>query len=365
LFGPQGSDPEKSVMEGFTMAMPGFVVRQVQHFSRRAIGPDWRRCWVWLGTALAAAVLASSPDAAQAQNWPTKPIKFVVAYPAGGGADFIARLFSERMSKLLDQPVVVENRPGAGGTLGALSVVRADPDGYTLLIAAISEISIAPATYKALPYDPEKDLVPVVQLARWPQILVASPSFAPNTLSELIAYVKANPGKVSYSSFGNNTLNHVNGERFKVATGTDALHVPYRGSGPALTDLMGGQIQYTFDAPSVTLNLINSGKIKAIAVAATERLPNAGNIPTFAEAGLPFIVSSWIGMMAPPNTPQAIVDKLNKTALEVMSLPETRAAFEKSSLLLGGGSPADFAKIIHAEIADYRALAPKIGIVPQ
>ena len=269
------------------------------------------------------------------------------------------------MSKLLDQPVVVENRPGAGGTLGASSVVRADPDGYTLLIAAISEISIAPATYKALPYDPEKDLVPVVQLARWPQILVASPSFPPNTLSEFIAYVKANPGKVSYSSFGNNTLNHVNGERFKVTAGIDALHVPYRGSGPSLTDLMGGQIQYTFDAPSVTLNLINAGKIKAIAVAATERLPNAGTIPTFAEAGMPFIVSSWIGMLAPPNTPQAIVDKLNKTAIEVMNQPETRAAFEKSSLLLGGGSPADFAKIIHAEIADYRALAPKIGIVPQ
>jgi tripartite-type tricarboxylate transporter receptor subunit TctC len=205
----------------------------------------------------------------------------------------------------------------------------------------------------------------VVQLARWPQILVAAPNFPPNTLSEFIAYLKANPGKVSYSSFGNNTLNHVNGERFKAAAGIDALHVPYRGSGPSLTDLMGGQIQYTFDAPSVTLNLINSGKIKAIAVAASERLPNAGNIPTFAEAGLPFIVSSWIGMLAPPNTPQAIVDKLNKTALEAMSLPETRAAFEKSSLLLGGGSPADFAKIIHAEIADYRALAPKIGIVPQ
>jgi tripartite-type tricarboxylate transporter receptor subunit TctC len=221
----------------------------------------------------AVAVLAFSAGAAQAQNWPTKPIKFVVAYPAGGGADFIARLFSERMSKILEQPVVVENRPGAGGTLGALSVVRADPDGYTVLIAAISEISIAPATYKALAYDPEKDLVPVIQLARWPQILVASPSFPPNTLSELIVYVKANPGKVSYSSFGNNTLNHVNGERFKVATGIDALHVPYRGSGPSLTDLMGGQIQYTFDAPSVTLNLINSGKIKAIAVAATERLP--------------------------------------------------------------------------------------------
>jgi tripartite-type tricarboxylate transporter receptor subunit TctC len=353
-------------MEGFTMAMLGFVVRQVQHLSRRTIGPDRRRSWAWLGAAaLAAAVLACSPGTGQAQNWPTKPIKFVVAYPAGGGADFIARLFSERLSKLLEQPVVVENRPGAGGTLGALSVVRADPDGYTLLIAAISEISIAPATYKALPYDPEKELVPVIQLARWPQILVASPNFPPNTLSDFIAYVKANPGKISYSSFGNNTLNHVNGERFKVAAGIDALHVPYRGSGPSLTDLMGGQIQYTFDAPSVTLNLINAGKIKAIAVAATERLPNAGNIPTFAEAGLPFIVSSWIGMLAPPNTPQAIVDKLNKTAIEVMSQPETRAAFEKSSLLLGGGSPADFAKIIHAEIADYRALAPKIGIVPQ
>jgi len=352
-------------MEGFAMGMSGSLVRQVQHLSRRTVDPDWRLSRVWLWAVLAAAALACSPGTAQAQNWPTKPIKFVVAYPAGGGADFIARLFSERMSKLLEQPVVVENRPGAGGTLGALSVVRADPDGYTLLIAAISEISIAPATYKALPYDPEKDLVPVIQLARWPQILVASPNFPPNTLSEFIAYVKANPGKVSYSSFGNNTLNHVNGERFKVTAGIDALHVPYRGSGPSLTDLMGGQIQYTFDAPSVTLNLINAGKIKAIAVAATERLPNAGNIPTFAEAGLPFIVSSWIGMLAPPNTPQAIVDKLNKTAIEVMSLPETRAAFEKSSLLLGGGSQADFAKIIHAEIADYRALAPKIGVVPQ
>lgn len=348
------------------MVAPGFVVRQMQHLTRRGAGRALRWPRLFVGMALAAAAtLAVSPGDAQTQNWPTKPIKFVVAYPAGGGADFIARLFSERMSKLLEQPIVVENRPGAGGTLGALSVVRAEPDGYTLLIAAISEISIAPATYKALAYDPEKDLVPVVQLARWPQILVAAPNFPPSTLSEFIAYVKANPGKVSYSSFGNNTLNHVNGERFKAAAGIDALHVPYRGSGPSLTDLMGGQIQYTFDAPSVTLNLINSGKIKAIAVAASERLPNAGNIPTFAEAGLPFIVSSWIGMLAPPNTPQAIVDKLNKTALDVMSLPETRAAFEKSSLLLGGGSPADFAKIIHAEMADYRALAPKIGIVPQ
>ena len=162
------------------MVAPGLVVRQMQHLTRRGAGRALRWPRLFVGMALAAAAtLAVSPGATQAQNWPAKPIKFVVAYPAGGGADFIARLFSERMSKLLEQPIVVENRPGAGGTLGALSVVRAEPDGYTLLIAAISEISIAPATYKALAYDPEKDLVPVVQLARWPQILVAAPNFRP------------------------------------------------------------------------------------------------------------------------------------------------------------------------------------------
>jgi hypothetical protein len=163
---------------------------------------------------------------ARAETWPSKPIKFIVGYPPGGGADVTARLFAEPMAKGLRQRVLVENRTGAGGTIGASAVARADPDGYTLYVAAISEISIAPATVKSLPYDPLVDFKPVVLLGKWPQLLVASPSFAPNTLPELIAYAKAHPGKVSYASFGNNTLNHINGERFKLAAGIDTLHVP-------------------------------------------------------------------------------------------------------------------------------------------
>jgi tripartite-type tricarboxylate transporter receptor subunit TctC len=306
------------------------------------------------------------PTAADAQSWPSRPIKFVVGYPPGGGADISARLFAEPMSRGLGQPIIVENRPGAGGTVAANSVVQADADGYTLYVAAISEISIAPATVKALPYDPDKNLAPVAMFGKWPQILVASPSFEPNTLPELTAYVKANPGKVTYSSFGNNTLNHINGERFKVALDLDVLHVPYRGSGPSLTAIMGGHVQYTFDSPSTTLGLIKSGKLKAIAVAGPERLASAPDIPTMAEAGLPnFYVSSWIGLLAPAGTPSVIIDRLNKEALAALKLPDMQDALKKSNTEPGGGTPEEFGQRIRAEIADYRQIAAKVGIVPQ
>ena len=255
--------------------------------------------------ALAAAMASSGMTAAQEQ-WPTRNIRFVVGYPPGGGADVIARLFSERMSKILGQSIIVENRAGATGTIGALSVARAEPDGYTLYVAAISEISIAPATFKALPYDPVKDFKPIVQLAKWSQLLVASPSFPPNNLKELIAYAKANPGKANYSSFGTNSLNHVAGERFKLAAGIDAVHVPHKGSGPSLTVVMSSEIQFTFDSPATTLGLLQSGRLKAIAVAGRERIPTAPNIPTMAEAGLPgFTVNSWIGLLAPRTGPRS------------------------------------------------------------
>jgi tripartite-type tricarboxylate transporter receptor subunit TctC len=310
--------------------------------------------------------LVAGPTAADAQSWPSKPIKFIVGYPPGGGADIQARLFAEPMSRALGQPIIVENRPGAGGTVAANSVVQAEGDGHTLYVAAISEISIAPATVKSLPYDPDKNLAPVVMFGKWPQILVASPSFEPSTLSELTAYVKANPGKVSYSSFGNNTLNHINGERFKAVLDLDVLHVPYRGSGPSLTAIMGGHVQYTFDSPSTTLGLIKSGKLKAIAVAGPERLAGAPEIPTTAEAGLPnFYVSSWIGLLAPAGTPAAIIDRLNKEALAALKLPEMQEALKKNNTEPGGGTPQEFGQRIRAEIADYRQIAAKVGIVPQ
>jgi tripartite-type tricarboxylate transporter receptor subunit TctC len=270
------------------------------------------------------------------------------------------------MAKVLGTPVVVENRSGAGGTIAATAVARAEPDGYTVSIAAISEISIAPATHKALPYDPTKDFAPVVLLAKWSQLLVGSPDLPANTLQEFIAYAKANKGKLNYSSFGNNTLNHVAGARFGLAVGIDAQHVPFRGSGPSLTALMANQVQYTFDAPATTLNLIAAGKLKGIAVAGRERISNAPNIPTMAEAGLPnFYVDSWIAMLAPPATPKEIIDKLNAAAREVLKDPELQAQLVKMNVQPGGGTPEELGKRIREEVAEYRTTAAKIGLEAQ
>lgn len=330
-------------------------------------------CWSMLSTVAVmvftatAIALATGSSSALAQSWPSQPIKFVVGYPPGGGADISGRLFAEHMAKGLGQAIVVENRSGAGGRIGAASVVRAEPNGYTLYVAAISEISIAPATVKDLAYDPNKDLKPVVIFTKTTQILVASPAFPPNNTQELVAYVKANPEKVSYSSFGTNTLNHINGERFKVALGIpDVRHVPYKGSGPSLTDIMGGHVQYTFDSPSTTFDLIQSGKLKAIGVAGPARLPAAPSIPTLTEAGLPnFYVSSWIGLLAPAGTPDAIIDRLNKEAQAVLKLPEVEEMLRKLVTEPGGGTPEEFGSRIREEIADYKQVAAKIGIVPQ
>jgi tripartite-type tricarboxylate transporter receptor subunit TctC len=325
-----------------------------------------RRIGILAALALCLGWLALAPGPADAQTWPTRPIKFVVAYPPGGGADVTGRLFAEAMSKTLGERIIVENRSGAGGTIGANLVVHAEPDGYTILVAAISEISIAPATVKALPYDPTRDLQPVVLLSKWSQILVATPSFPANSLAELIAYAKQHPGALRYGSFGNNTLNHVNGERFKLAAGIDARHIPYRGSGPMLLDLLAGQIEYAFDGPATTLSQIAAGKLKAIAVAGDARLRNAPQIPTTAEAGLPdFQVNSWIGMLAPAQMPRAIVDRLNEAANAAMTTPEVIQALDLGNTLPGGGTPEAFGTQIRDEIGLYRKIVSDAGIEPQ
>ena len=331
---------------------------------RKALGTIGRMA-VAVGGGIAALGIGFIVDA-HAQTWPNRPIKFVVGYPAGGGADIMARLFAEQMSKRLGQPIVVENRPGAGGSIGATSVVRAEPDGYTLYVAAISEISIAPATVKTIPYDPTKDFKPVVLLGRWAQLLVAAPGFAPNNIPELVAYVKANPGKVSYSSFGRNTLNHVNGERLKAVLGIDVLHVPFNGSNQSLASIMGNHVQYTFDSPGTTVSLAKAGKLKAIAVAGPTRMPSAPEIPTMAEAGLPeFHVLSWIGLLAPPNTPQPIIDRLNAEAIAAMGTPEVQQVLSKNNTEPGGGTPEQFAQQIRTEIGEYRSFVAKSGLVPE
>ena len=301
--------------------------------------------------------------AAHAQVWPTKPLKMIVGYPPGGGADVIARILAERLTRSLGQQVVVENRAGASGTIGTAAVVRADPDGYTLLLATISDLSIAPAMNKSLPFDVEKDLQPIVQVARGPYLLVANPSFPPNTLPEMVAYLKANPGKVSYSSFGEKTLPHLFGELFKTAASVDSLHVPYKGSGPSIADLVGGQIQYTFDNLGVTLALVKGGKLKAIAVTSTQRLPGADTIPTVIEGGQPELVGgTWFGLLAPAKTPRLIVERLNSEMLTILKSPDMVKILEERYFQPVGGSPEELGRHITREITQWRQLAAKVGI---
>ena len=321
-----------------------------------------RRAFV---VALLLACALPGPGLAQAP-WPTKPVRIVVAYPPGGSTDIAARLLAERLGKALGQQVIVDNRGGAGGTIGALSVVRADPDGYTLLLAASPEVSIAPTTMKSMSYDPVKDLQPITLVGQVPFFLVANPQFPPNTLGELIAYAKANPGKVNYSSYGNNTSNHLVGELFKATAGIDTVHVPYKGSGPSIIDLIAGQVQYTFDTPAATLNQVRAGKLKAIAVATPERLANAPGVPTMAESGLPgFIGGTWFGLLAPARTPKPIIDRLHAETAALLNGPELRRAFEERDIIPGGNTPEEFGRFIAAEVGKWKTLAARIGLQPE
>ena len=318
----------------------------------------------WLLSGLLLSLLA--PGFVCAQTWPTKPIKLIVAYPPSGTTDIAGRLLAERLSTNLGQPVVVENRAGAGGMIGAQSVVRADPDGYTLLLAASPEVSIAPVTVKAMQYDPQKDLQPIALVGQVPFLLVTSPGFPPTTVAELVAYAKANPDKVNYSSFGNNTSSHLAGELFKVTAGIKTTHVPYKGSGPSIIDVMGGQIQYTFDAPAAVLAQVQAGKLKAIAVATNRRLASAPTVPTMAEVGMPGVTGgTWFGLLAPAKTPRALIDRINATTLAALNAPDFRKTFEDRSIAPGGGTPEDFGRFIAGEITKWQQLAATVGIKPE
>ena len=311
------------------------------------------------------ALLVPALGAAQAPAYPTKPIRFVISWPAGGSADGVGRLVAERLAKGLGQPIVVDNRAGAGGTIGTQAVVRAEPDGYTLLFAAPSELSIAAATVKSLPYDPTRDLQPITQVMRGPYVLAAHPGFPPNTLPELVAYAKANPGKVNYASFGASTLNHLYGEMLKSMAGIDTVHVPYKGGAPALIDLLGGQVQYMFENIGLILPMVKAGKLKALAVMAPQRVPSASTIPTMAEAGLDMGSGTWLGLLAPAKTPKPIVERLRAEVVAALNSPELRKSFEERAIQPVGNTPAEFGGQIQREVTQWRQLAAKIGLKPE
>jgi tripartite-type tricarboxylate transporter receptor subunit TctC len=315
----------------------------------------------WQHVALAA-LLALSASCAWAQEYPTKPIRLVVPFPAGGTTDILAREVGQYLSVSLGQPVVVDNRPGAGGNIGADLVAKSPPDGYTLLMGTVGTHAINASLYAKIPYDHVKDFAPVILVAGVPNVLVVNPSVPVNSVQELIAYAKANPGKLNFASSGAGTSIHLSGELFKVMAGVKMTHVPYKGSAPALQDLLGGQVQLMFDNLPPSLPQIKGGKLRALAVTSTTRAPALPDVPTIAESGLPgFEASSWFGILAPAGTPPAIIAKVNAEVDKWLASPEGKEKLVAIGANAGGGSPEDFARHIQAETAKWAKVVKDSG----
>ena len=301
------------------------------------------------GLSLAVCGLSSPVSYAQS-SYPDRPIRLIVPFAAGGPTDIIGRLMAHGMEKELGQNIIVENKPGGGSNIGSELVARAKPDGYTLLLGTIANAT-SMSIYNNLNYNTERDLVAITQFMSSPSVLVVNPSLPIKTLKELIAYAKANPGKLSYASSGAGGSPHLAGEMLKLRSNIDLLHVPYKGASPALNDVMGGNVSMGFMTAAGALPSINAGKLRAIAVAGSQRLPQLPDVPTMAEAGMPdFEVSSWNGLFAPAGTPPAILKKLADAALKVINQPEMQKQFESHASQGVGGTPEQFKQYVRAEI---------------
>ena len=307
--------------------------------------------------ALAALAFAQAPTA-----YPTKPIRLVVPFPAGGATDILAREVAKHLTDAWGQSVVVDNRPGAGGNIGSELVAKSAPDGYTLEMGTVGTHAINASLYSKMPYDHVKDFVPVILVAGVPNVLEVNPSVPVNSVQELIAYAKANPGKLNFASSGSGTSIHLSGELFKVMAGVQMTHVPYKGSAPALADLLGGQVQLMFDNLPPSLPQIKAGKLRALAVTSATRAPALPDVPTVAEAGLPgFEASSWFGVLAPAGTPPAIVAKLNAEIAKWLTSPEAKEKLASVGANIAGGTPEDFARHIQAETAKWAKVVKESG----
>jgi tripartite-type tricarboxylate transporter receptor subunit TctC len=295
--------------------------------------------------ATAAALFAATPGRAQ-DVYPSRPIKIVVCLPAGGGVDTVTRIIADRITKILGQPVVVENKGGQSGNLGAEFVYTAEPDGYTLLASQPAPITTSPLLFKKLNFDPTK-FEPVAVMSAIANTLLVRPDFPANNVKEFIAYAKANPGKLNYASQGNGTTSHLTGARFDAATGTKMNHVPYRGTAPAINDLLGGHVDLMFNELATSVELHKGGRAKLLAVTTEKRIDELPDVPTMQEAGVPnFISDTWNAISAPPKTPAAIVTKVNAAINQALQDPEVKAHYARMHLTAVGGTPADMAKIV-------------------
>jgi tripartite-type tricarboxylate transporter receptor subunit TctC len=311
-----------------------------------------------------ALAIAVSGGSAFAQAWPSKPISLIVPFPPGGTTDVLARSLAEKLSQSLGQTVIVENKPGAGATLGADYVVKSKPDGYTLLIGAVHH-SIASSVYKKLPYDFQKDLAPITTIALVPNVLVVNTGTPAKNVAELVAMLKAKPGDYNYGSNGNGTAQHLIGTQFQNLTGTDLAHIPYKGSGPLATDLLGGQVTMSFDTVTPVLQHIRSGKLRALAVTTAKRSSALPDVPTLDEAGLKgFDIGTWFGVLAPAATPRDILVRLNTEMVKVIRSPEFRKRMDEIGAEPIGDSAEQMARQIAGETEKFAKLvkAAKVTI---
>jgi tripartite-type tricarboxylate transporter receptor subunit TctC len=305
--------------------------------------------------------LSASP--LHAQSWPEKQVTFIVPFAAGGGTDAFARPLAAELDVQLGKRVLIENRAGAGGTVGASAAAKAAPDGYTFFVGAAHH-TIAPSLYPKLDYDIEKDFVAVALIARPPQVVVVNPDkIAAKTLKEFIDYLNANPGKVNYGSAGAGTTHHLAGELFKILTKTNIQHVPYRGAGPAMQDLIAGHVPVVFDGLGSSAAPVRAGQLRALAVAAPKRVSAFPELPTAAEAGLPgYEVSTWYGLFAPKGTPPAIIERMTKELRTAMQKPQTREAWERNGSDVPDVTGADFAKMVSSEVARWRKVVNEANV---
>jgi tripartite-type tricarboxylate transporter receptor subunit TctC len=309
------------------------------------------------------ALLCAFAIPALAQPYPAKAVRVIVPYPPGGGNDTLGRLFAAKLSERMGQPFVVENRPGAGTMIGTEAAAKSPPDGYTILLSSIATHALSPNLYARVPYDPIKDFAPITLLGVAPTVMVVNKDLAAANLAEFIALAKAKPGNFTYASGGNGTPPHINGEVFKALAGIDLLHVPYKGGGPALADLVAGRVHVMLDTAASAMPHVRGGRLRALAISAPQRSPEYPDVPTFAEAGLPqYETNAWYSMHAPAGTPPEIVRRLNAELVAILKDPDILARFKQLSTEPVGNSPEEFAAFVKAELDKYARIIKAANI---
>jgi tripartite-type tricarboxylate transporter receptor subunit TctC len=304
-------------------------------------------------------------NAASAQSWPLRPLRLVIPFAPGGGADIAGRLIGQELTEALKQSVVIENRTGAGGTIAPNNVAKSAPDGYSMVLGHLGGIAIAPHLYKDLPFDPIKDLAPVTLVVNGLSVLVVHPELPVKTVGELVAYAKANPGKLSFASAGSGTDTHLAGELFKAMTGTSMVHVPYRGGAPAMVDLIAGRVQLSFGSVATTIPHIQAGRLRAIAMTGPTPFEGLPGVPTIAASGVPgYEVNNWYGIFLPAGSPQDIIQRLNTETIGILQKPEIRAKLIAAGLEPMWNTPAEFAAYVRAETDKWRKIVADSGAKP-